>query len=132
MASSTVAGLFVREPSSCLTVVMVRWPVLVMALLRWQIALQGTSGCAYRSCSWAMRCCLWMCHCCRSTLMWAIRVLQCLMLRRVWFLEVGRQLLLRMPQVMEHVLQGRGRPVDLSVWLLLETAVDRGCVYGCA
>ena len=29
----------VREPSSCLTVVMVRWPVSVMALLRWRMAL---------------------------------------------------------------------------------------------
>ena len=31
VAWSTVAGSLVREPSSCQTVVMVRWPVLVMA-----------------------------------------------------------------------------------------------------
>ena len=36
---STVAELLAREPSSCWTVVMVRWPVSVMSLLRWHIAL---------------------------------------------------------------------------------------------
>ena len=39
MAWSTVAGSLVRELSSCRTVVMVRWPVLVMASLRWLMAL---------------------------------------------------------------------------------------------
>ena len=38
VAWSAVAGSLVREPSSCRTVVMVRWPVYVMASLRWQIA----------------------------------------------------------------------------------------------
>ena len=36
---STVAGLLVRERSNCRSVVMVPWPVSVMALLRWPIAL---------------------------------------------------------------------------------------------
>ena len=39
VAWSTVAGSLVREPSSCQTVVMVRWPVSVMASLRWRMAL---------------------------------------------------------------------------------------------
>ena len=84
MAWSTVAGSLVREASSCLTVVMVRWPVSIMALLRWRMVLQGNSCCAYYSCSLAMRCCLWLCHCCRSALMWAICVLQWWMWRQVW------------------------------------------------
>ena len=45
--------------------------------------------------------------------------------------DEGRQLLLRMPQVMEHVPQGRGRSVVLSVGVLLETAGDGGCALGC-
>ena len=45
--------------------------------------------------------------------------------------EEGRQLLLRMPEVMQHVPQGRGWPVVLSVGLLLETAGDAGCAHGC-
>ena len=45
--------------------------------------------------------------------------------------EEGRQLLLRMPEVMEHVPQGRGWPVILSVGVLLETAGDGGCAHGC-
>ena len=45
--------------------------------------------------------------------------------------EEGRQLLLRMPVVMEHVPQGRGRLVVLSAGLLLETAGDGGCAHGC-
>ena len=43
----------------------------------------------------------------------------------------ARHLLLRMPDVMEHVPQGRGRPVVLSVGVLLETAGDGGCAHGC-
>ena len=39
VAWSTVAGSLVREPSACRTLVMVRWPVSVMALLRWRMAL---------------------------------------------------------------------------------------------
>ena len=39
MAPSTLAGSLVRELSSCLTVVMVRWLVSVIALLRWRMAL---------------------------------------------------------------------------------------------
>ena len=39
MAWSTVADSLVREPSSCKTVVMVRWTVSVMASLRWRMAL---------------------------------------------------------------------------------------------
>ena len=39
MAWSTVAGSSVSKLSSCRTVVMVRWPVSVMASLRWQMAL---------------------------------------------------------------------------------------------
>ena len=45
--------------------------------------------------------------------------------------EEGRQSLLRMPEVMEHVPQGRGRSVFLSVGLLPETAGDGGCAHGC-
>ena len=45
--------------------------------------------------------------------------------------EEGRQLLLRMPEVMEHVPQGRGWPVVLSVGVLLESAGDGGCAHGC-
>ena len=45
--------------------------------------------------------------------------------------EEGRQLLLRMPEVMEHVSQARGWLVVLSVGVLLETAGDGGCVHGC-
>ena len=45
--------------------------------------------------------------------------------------EEGRQLLLRMREVMEHVHQGRGWLVVLSVGSLLETAGDRGCAHGC-
>ena len=106
VAWSTVSGSVVREPSSCRTVVTVRWPVSVMASLRWQMALYGSSCCAYRSCSWAICCCLWMCHRCRSALMWAICVLQWCIWRRVFGgvgVEEGRQLLLRMPEVTEHV-----------------------------
>ena len=45
--------------------------------------------------------------------------------------EEGRQLLLPMPEVMEHVPQGRGWPVVLSVGVLLETAGNGGCAHGC-
>ena len=45
--------------------------------------------------------------------------------------EDGRQLLLRMPGVMEHVPQGLGRSVVVSVGLLMETAGDGGCAHGC-
>ena len=45
--------------------------------------------------------------------------------------EEGRQLLPRMPEVMEHVSQGRGWLVVLSVGVLLETAGDSGCAHGC-
>ena len=65
-----------------------------------------SSCCAYRSCSWAMRCCLWMCNRCRSALVWAIYALKRCIWRRVLGgvdVEEGRQLLLRMPEVMEHV-----------------------------
>ena len=41
--------------------------------------------------------------------------------------EEGHQLLLRMPEVMQHIPQGRGRSVILSVGVLLETAGDGGC-----
>ena len=51
-------------------------------------------------------------------------------LRMVVMVE-GRQLLLCMPEVMEHVSQGRGWLVVLSVGLLLETAGDSGCAHGC-
>ena len=45
--------------------------------------------------------------------------------------QEGRQLLLRMPEVMENVSQGRGWLVFLSVRLLLETAADGGCAHVC-
>ena len=45
--------------------------------------------------------------------------------------EEGRQLLLRMPEVMEHVPWGRGWLFVLSVGVLLETAGDGGCAHGC-
>ena len=45
--------------------------------------------------------------------------------------EEGRQLFFRMPEVREHILQGCGRSVVLSVGLLLETAGEGGCVHGC-
>ena len=45
--------------------------------------------------------------------------------------EEGRQLLLRMPEVMEHVPQGRGWPLVLSVGVLLETTGNGGCAHGC-
>ena len=45
--------------------------------------------------------------------------------------EEGRQLLLRMEEVMGDVPQGRGWPVILSLGVLLETAIDGGCAHGC-
>ena len=36
---STVAGYLVKDPLSRLPVVMVRWAVLVVALLRWRMGL---------------------------------------------------------------------------------------------
>ena len=45
--------------------------------------------------------------------------------------EEGRQLLLPMPEVMEHVFQGPGWLVVLSVRVLLETAGNGGCAHGC-
>ena len=45
--------------------------------------------------------------------------------------EEGRQLLLRMSEVMEHVPQGCGWLVVLSVGVLLETAGDGGHAHGC-
>ena len=45
--------------------------------------------------------------------------------------EEDRQLLVCMPEVMEHVPQGPGRPVVLSVGVLLETAGNGGCAHGC-
>ena len=45
--------------------------------------------------------------------------------------EEGRQLVLRMPEVMEYVPPGCGRSVVLSVGVLLETAGDGGCAHGC-
>ena len=45
--------------------------------------------------------------------------------------EEDCQLLLHMPEVMEHVPQGRGRSVVLSVGVLLETASNSGCAHGC-
>ena len=44
--------------------------------------------------------------------------------------EEGCQLLLRMPEVMEHFPQGLWWPVLLSVGMLLETAGDGGCAHG--
>ena len=44
--------------------------------------------------------------------------------------EEGRQLLLRMPEVMEHVPQDRGRSVVVSVGVLLETAGNGACAHG--
>ena len=38
--------------------------------------------------------------------------------------EEGRQSLLRMPEVMDHVLQGRGWPIVLGVGVLLESTGD--------
>ena len=46
-------------------------------------------------------------------------------------MKEGRQLLLRMPEVMEHVLQIRRHSVVLSPGVLLETADDSGCAHGC-
>ena len=45
--------------------------------------------------------------------------------------EEGRQVLLRMPEVMEHVYHGRGWLVVLSVGVLLETSGDSGCAHCC-
>ena len=45
--------------------------------------------------------------------------------------EEGRQLLLRMPEVMEHVPQGRGWLVVVCVGVLLEAAGDGSRAYGC-
>ena len=45
--------------------------------------------------------------------------------------EEGRQLLLRMPEVMEHVPWGRGSLVVVSVGVLLEAAGDGGRAHGC-
>ena len=45
--------------------------------------------------------------------------------------EEGRQLLLRMPQVMEHDPRGRGWLVVASVGVLLEAAGDGGRAHGC-
>ena len=45
--------------------------------------------------------------------------------------EEVRQLSLRMPEVMEHVPQGREWLVVLSVGVLLETAGDGSCAHGC-
>ena len=45
--------------------------------------------------------------------------------------EEGRQLLLRMPEVMEHVPQGRGWLVVVCVGVLLEAAGDGGRAHGC-
>ena len=39
VAWSTVARSLVREPSASRTVVMVQWPVSVMVLSRWRVAL---------------------------------------------------------------------------------------------
>ena len=44
--------------------------------------------------------------------------------------EERRQLLLRMPEVQEHVPQGRGQSVVISVGVLLETAGYGGCAHG--
>ena len=45
--------------------------------------------------------------------------------------EEGRQLLLRMPEVMEHVPQGRGWLVVVCVGVLLEAAGNGGRAHGC-
>ena len=45
--------------------------------------------------------------------------------------EEGRQLLLRMPEGMEHVPQGSGLLVFLSMGVLLETAGDSSRAHGC-
>ena len=45
--------------------------------------------------------------------------------------EEGRQLLLRMPEVMEQVPQGRGWFVVVSVGVLREPAGDGGRAHGC-
>ena len=45
--------------------------------------------------------------------------------------ENSRQLLLRMPEVIEHVSQGCGWLVFLGVGVLLEAAGDGGCAHGC-
>ena len=45
--------------------------------------------------------------------------------------EEGRQLLLRMAEVVKHVSQGRGWLVLLSVAVLLETAGGGSCAHGC-
>ena len=46
-------------------------------------------------------------------------------------MEEGRQLLLCMPQDMEHVSQGCGWLVVLSVGYLLQAAGDGGRAHGC-
>ena len=43
----------------------------------------------------------------------------------------GRQLLLCIPEVMEHVSQGRGWLLVLGVEMLLEAAGNSGCAHGC-
>ena len=66
--------------------------------------------------------------------MWAIRVLQWCIWRRVFGgvgVEEGHQLLLRMREVMEHVPQGRGWLVVVCVGVLLEAAGDGGRAHGC-
>ena len=45
--------------------------------------------------------------------------------------EEGCQLLLRMPEVIEHVAEGCGWLAVVSVEVLLETAGDSGCAHGC-
>ena len=45
--------------------------------------------------------------------------------------EKGRQLLLCMPEVMEHISNGCGWLVVLSVGVLLEAAGDGGSAHGC-
>ena len=45
--------------------------------------------------------------------------------------EKGRQLLLCMPEVMEHVSQGSEWLVLLSLGVLLEAAGVGGCAHGC-
>ena len=50
---------------------------------------------------------------------------------RAFCVEEDHKLLLCMPEVMEHVSQGRGWLVVLSVGVLLKTASDGGGAHGC-
>ena len=136
MAWRTVAGSVVREPFARLTVVMVQWPVSVMACWHVEVAHGFVEefmlrippvllGDALLSVDVQL---LQVCPdvgYLRSAVVYVAARLQGVRVGK------GRQLLLRMRKIREHVFEGCGWLGVLSVGLVFQAAGYGSCAHGC-